>query len=119
MPERRNKQRWPAYLKGLIVFDGRASTAECLVRNTSEGGARLVLGEVALLPDEFSLRIPHRQTELRVRTRWRQLRQVGVEAVPEEKPTAADDALRRQLKQLETHNAELVRRVAKLSEPST
>lgn len=117
MVERRKEQRWPTYLGGLIVSDVRRPGTECLIRNTSPSGARLVLGQAALLPDEFSLQIPHRKTKLRVRARWRRLEQIGVEAVPEQKSAAVDVALLRQLHRLEAHNAELARLAAELSEP--
>ncbi len=117
MLERRKEQRWPAYLGGRIVFKGRAAAAECLIRNTSRSGARLVVSQATRLPEEFLLKVPYRKTELRVRTRWRRVEHVGVEAVPEHKSTS-DFALLRQLHQLEALNAELARSVAELSEPS-
>jgi hypothetical protein len=117
MLERRKEQRWPAYLGGVIVLACRESTADCLIRSTSPSGARLVLRQAALLPDEFSLQIPNKQTEMRVRTCWRRFHEIGVETVPEHKAVPIDLALVRQLKRLEAHNIELKRRVFALSEP--
>jgi len=117
MVERRKEQRWPAYLSGRIVFGDRACTAECLIRNTGRSGARLVMDGAGLLPDEFSLQIPHWKTEMRVRTRWRRYEHIGVEKVPDHEAQPVDLAMMRYIKRLETHNATLARRVAELTEP--
>ena len=46
-------------------------TIDCVVRDTSGVGARLVVPNATLLPDTFELHIPSRQSAYRVRTRWR------------------------------------------------
>jgi len=117
MRDRRSEQRWPAYLGGMIVFDGNVSSVECLIRNTSTCGARLMVDSTILLPSEFLLQIPRRQSEQRVRMRWRQLDRVGIEAVSQEASAPIDLALMRQIKQLESHNRELERRIADLGDP--
>ena len=116
MLERRSEQRWPAYLGGTIVFDDQASSLECLIRNTSTTGARLVVDDVAELPHEFLLQIPYWRAERRVSLRWRGLAQVGVETVAAQKAAAADLALMRQIKRLERLEHELARCEAELNE---
>jgi hypothetical protein len=118
MRERRKEQRWPAYLGGVIVLARRETTADCLIRSTSPSGMRLVLRQAALMPDEFSLRIPCRQAEMRVRARWHRFHEIGVEIVPEHRTAPIDLALMRRIKRLEACNAELRRRVAELTESS-
>jgi hypothetical protein len=119
MQERRKEQRWPAYLGGRIVFNGRQTTEDCLVRNTSAGGARLVLHRAALLPDEFCLQIPKRQVEFSVRTCWRRFGDVGVEMAPVEVAEPVDLELARRMRELETNNEALKRRLVDLTESST
>jgi len=116
MHERRREQRWPAYLGGRIVFGSRRVTADCLVRNTSAGGARLVLDRAALLPDEFSLQIPKHQTEYKVRTCWRRFHDVGVELTPVQTVEPVDLELTRRMRELEASNATLKRRLADMTE---
>lgn len=118
MLERRKEQRWPAYLGGVVVLGRRAATADCLIRSTSSSGARLVLDQAAFLPDEFSLQIPAKRIEMRVRTCWRRFHEIGVETVPEHRTAPIDLTLAHQLKRLEEHNARLKRRLAEMSSPS-
>ena len=117
MLERRKEQRWPSYLGGVIVFAGRNSTANCLIRNTSPSGARLVLRQAALLPGEFSLQIPNKQTELRVRTCWRHFQEIGVETEFDQQSEPIDLAVVRQMKLLEEQTKKLKRRLAELGDP--
>ena len=121
MLERRNEQRWPAYLAGMLMFDvdGQRSSVGCLIRNTSTSGARLVLDDAVDLPHEFLLQIPYWRAERRVHVRWRRLAQIGVETVPEEKAAAADLAMMRQIKRLESLKNELARSEAELGETAT
>jgi hypothetical protein len=118
MLERRKEQRWPAYLGGRIICDRRESTADCLIRSTSPSGARLVFSQADLLPDEFSLQVPVKKTEMRVTTRWRRGYVVGVETVPWRNTEAPVDlSMARRLRQLDEQDQRLKRRIAELSEP--
>jgi hypothetical protein len=116
MDERRKEQRWPAYLGARIVSASRHVTADCLVRNTSSGGARLVLDRAALLPDEFSLQIPKHQIEYKVRTRWRRYHDVGVEMTPVTTVEPVDLERERRMRELKASNAALKRRLADMTE---
>jgi hypothetical protein len=119
MQERRKEQRWPAYLGARIIFAGRQTTADCVVRNTSAGGARLVVHRAALLPDEFCLQIPKRQVELKVRTRWRRQEEVGIEMIPVAVTEPVDLEVVRRMRELEASNETLKRRLVDLTEAST
>jgi hypothetical protein len=117
MQERRKQQRWPAYLGGRAAFSLH-STADCLIRNISDGGARLAVHGDQLIPDEFELTIPQRNAVYRARARWRAFEDLGVEL---ESPLHAGDApvplsLVRRLKKVEDENAGLKRRIAELTE---
>jgi hypothetical protein len=113
MQERRKERRSPAYLGGQITTDRRLIAIDCLVRNTSGAGARLVVPHATLLPEEFELHIPRKNSAYRVRACWRRLEDVGIEIMP----LAACDApvplaLARRVRTLETENAGLRKQLA-------
>ncbi len=116
--ERRQKLRKRTFLKGRILFNKGASSMDCLVRDFSEAGARLELGETNTLPDVFDLFIPQKEATLRASLRWRHDDAIGVAfveaqkpAAPEPPPVAAIDpsvtVLLRRIAELETENATL------------
>jgi hypothetical protein len=113
MQERRKEGRSPAYLGGQITTDRRLIAIDCVVRNTSGAGARLVVPHAALLPDVFELHIPKKNCAYRVRTCWRGTDGVGVEIVPLDATEAPIPlTLARRLKILETENAALRRQLS-------
>jgi hypothetical protein len=116
MPERRKEARARVYLGCRITTDRRLTELDGLVRNTSGTGAQLAVPATALLPDRFELYIPRRKTTCRVRARWRQRDQVGVE-IETTQPSAAPVslALARRIKLAEAENAHLKRLLAELS----
>jgi hypothetical protein len=116
MQERRKEQRWPAYLGARITFAPRRDTVDCLVRNTSTTGVRLVLDRAVLLPDEFSLQIAKHRIEYTVRTRWRRFNDVGVELARGEADEPIDLELARRMRDLEVSNTTLKRRLADMTE---
>ena len=82
MHERRKEGRSPSYLGGQITTDRRLIAIDCVVRNTSGAGARLVVPHATLLPDVFELQIPKKNCAYRVRACWRSTDTVGVEVLP-------------------------------------
>ena len=111
--ERRKRQRSPSYMGGQITTDRRLISIDCVVRNMSGAGAKLVVPNATLLPDEFELHIAKRESASRVRARWRRERELGVEVIS----LAASDApvplaLARRIKRLEAENAGLKRRLS-------
>ncbi len=61
-----------------IVFDGGRSHFDCVIRDLSEGGAKLQLPTVRGVPDKFDLMVPgHRPQHCRVA--WRALKEIGVQ----------------------------------------
>lgn len=117
MRERRKEQRWPSYLGGRASFR-QQSTADCLVRNISATGAKLIVRGGRFVPDEFELTVPQRDTIYRARARWRSLDEIGVEleAASHEANAPVPLSLARRLKRAETENAGLKRRISELSE---
>ena len=104
MLDRRQEQRWPAYLGGKISFSKRFSVADCLVRNTS----RLVVHNGCFVPDAFDLEIPCKRVSYRVRARWRRFDVIGIEIAD---PPAAGAPVPlhyvRRIRQLEAENSRL------------
>jgi hypothetical protein len=118
MLERRKETRWPAYFGGRIITDRRDWAVDCVVRNMSEGGARVVVRQDMLIPREFTLRIPWRRMEMRVFTRWRGQREFGVEAASGAASVPIDLELERRLRDLDAHTATLKRQLAEMGSRS-
>ena len=53
-------------------------TADCVVKNISEEGAKLTGSNLPVLPDQFDLTIPQRKAKYRVHVCWRAKDAVGV-----------------------------------------
>jgi hypothetical protein len=76
--DRRLAPRLKTLLTGILVFDENGTTMDCLVRNLSAYGARLVLADAFRLPDEFNLRVPHHDQTHRAKVIWRRGDDAGV-----------------------------------------
>lgn len=76
--EKRLSPRRNTRIEARIVFDGGRKRIDCIIRNLSEGGAKLEVASVKPVPNSFDLVAPgHRPHACRVV--WRALREVGVE----------------------------------------
>jgi hypothetical protein len=76
--ERRSSQRRRVLFGATLSFNGGYSAFECVVRNVSEGGARLSLAETIGLPATFQLTsggVGERRT---VHAVWRKSDAIGV-----------------------------------------
>jgi hypothetical protein len=110
--ERRKEGRSPSYLGGRIITDRKLITIECVVRDTSGAGARVVVPNATLLPEQFELHIPRKNTAYRVRARWRRAQDLGVEIVPlDARDGAVPITMARRLRKLQVENADLRRRL--------
>jgi hypothetical protein len=56
---------------GVLAFDARRSTFACVVRNFSDGGARVEFEGSPLLPDYLDFSIERRDLACRARLVWR------------------------------------------------
>ncbi len=65
------ERRHLTVLSGEIVFNGGATTRDCLVRNISDHGTRLVMSNTAGVPDWFTLKIKQDGRRLPARVKWR------------------------------------------------
>ena len=78
MSERRQSARRRTYLGGRAAFEKTASTADCLVRNLSSGGARIAFTGSTPMPDAFDLTLNERSETRAVRVVWREGFNAGV-----------------------------------------
>ena len=83
MIERRAHPRHKAFIKGRIYFNNRLSSMDCIVRETSEQGARLEFSENVTLPDAFELYLPNKDQYFRAHIIWRKGYDIGVAWTPE------------------------------------
>ena len=74
--EDRQEERRPVLLQGKILI-GRESIF-CAVRDLSNSGAKLEIGDDVRLPAEFDLVIGRKEQILRARLRWREGSFAGV-----------------------------------------
>ena len=78
MEERRKVQRMRALKAARIVYHNGTQTRDCMVRNLTGIGARLVMDSTVGLPDAFSLQFED-GSERACAVRWRKLGDMGVE----------------------------------------
>jgi hypothetical protein len=76
--ERRRIVRQKSFLRGTIHFNNRRSVLECLVRDISSFGARLIFSDAVTVPDVLDLHIPQKEQTLRCHVIWRHGQEVGI-----------------------------------------
>jgi hypothetical protein len=118
MQDRRKAIRTRTYFGGQIAFNQQASVMDCLIRNISAAGARLVFTETRSVPQEFDLSVHKHERSYRAKVIWRRADEAGV-AFLEPRPQAAPIALdlMRRLRECEADKASLRRRIEQLSSP--
>jgi hypothetical protein len=77
MLDRRQRFRGRVYYGGVVAFNARNSTINCVVRNFSPFGAKVEFGYTTLLPDEVDFTIPRRAFSCVARIVWRSADQAG------------------------------------------
>lgn len=81
MSERREATRKRVYLGGRIVHRYIRSDTNCLLRNLSPTGARIVVGATIPLPDRFDIVIDHCGTTRSAEAIWRSGDAMGIRFV--------------------------------------
>src|SRR4051812_47128915 len=76
--ERRRTARQKSFLRGMIYFNNRRSAVDCLVRDISNFGARVIFSDSVQTPDVLDLYIPQKEQTLRAHVIWRHGTEVGV-----------------------------------------
>jgi PilZ domain len=117
MSERRGSIRQKSFLRGCVYFNKRRSAVDCLIRDISDDGARIVFSEAVSVPDVLELYIPQKEQTLRARVQWRHGDEIGL-AFGEAGSAAGDTVQSRELAErvaaLETELAALKRMVKRL-----
>lgn len=124
MDERRHLPRHRTFLQGRVFYNSRRSTADCIIRELTEEGARLTFSDRVTLPHSFELHIPNRDQTYRVETVWNHGNEVGVtfgRHDPRQEPAAlasaagtSDAALAERIEKLEKELGALRRRISEL-----
>ena len=114
MAEGRKVARQKSLLRGCIYFNNRKSTADCLVRDISAQGARLLFSDELTIPDVVDLHIPQRDRTYRAHIVWRHGSEAGIAfAVPDQEAQADEsNELSMRVAKLE-HEIELLKRALK------
>lgn len=116
MTERRKASRQRTLFGGSIIFNKRGSTMDCVVRNFSAEGAKLVFTHTVAVPDEFELAIKQKARSYRVRVIWRHADEAGVAILDQADPAELLPVeWVRRLRTSETEKAKLQKRVEDLS----
>jgi hypothetical protein len=115
MLDRRQGFRARVYYGGVIAFNARNSTMDCLIRNFSPFGVKVEFTNTALLPDEVDLTIARKGFSGRARIVWRRANEAGFafrNPKPLDAPIPLDWAIR--LRASERARKELLRRIEQL-----
>lgn len=76
--DKRLAPRRNTMIRAQIVFGGGNRRVDCVIRNLSDGGAKLEVNSVGSIPQTFDLVAPdHRPHACRVA--WRALKELGVQ----------------------------------------
>ena len=78
MKDRRISARKKSFLQGRIYYNQHRSSVDCLVRDISEQGAKLVFSDAATIPDVVDLYLPAKDEVHRIRVQWRKGDEMGV-----------------------------------------
>ena len=78
MLERRQHPRNRVYYGGMVAFNARNSTLDCLVRNFSQRGAKIELENSAMLPDRVDFEVARRGLSCVARLVWRDQNAAGL-----------------------------------------
>jgi hypothetical protein len=76
--EKRLSPRRNTMIQATIVFEGGRKRIDCVIRNLSDGGAKLEVASVKDVPATFDLLVP-KHRPLHCRVMWRALRELGVQ----------------------------------------
>ena len=75
---RRSERRIRCYRGGRIVFNQGYGVFDCVIRNTSSGGAMLEFGSLVGVPSHFDLHRGPGEAPLRCHVKWRSATRLGV-----------------------------------------
>src|SRR5262245_6239884 len=76
--DRRRAPRQKSFLRGTVHFNNRRSVLDCLIRDFSATGARLMFSDPISIPDTIELHIPHKNLTVSCHVAWRHGQEAGV-----------------------------------------
>ncbi len=110
------------FIAARVSFNSGQAQLDCIIRNISDGGAKLEISSAVTIPDEFNLIIPQKSVNRRVRLCWRSAEFCGVAyldpadaAPPIEDVDSVEAGLRRQIRRLESTIERMQRRIDELT----
>ncbi|MEA2963949.1 MAG: hypothetical protein QOI46_4047 [Alphaproteobacteria bacterium] len=114
MIERRQNARARVIYSGVIAYNERCSTVDCVVRNFSEDGVKVEFNNTAMLPDEIDLLIAKKGRSFNAKIVWRAETEAGLAfRSPEQNGPIPLDWARR-LRASESERRKLQGRIARL-----
>jgi len=116
MAERRRLLRHKSFLRGCVYFNKRRNAFDCLIRDLSDEGARIVFSESVSVPDIVDLYIPQKEQTIQARVQWRHGDEIGL-AFPDAVRAAGgttDDELAVRVANLEAEVSLLRRQLKRL-----
>jgi len=78
MIERRQNARSRVLYGGVVGYNHRQSTVECVIRSFSETGANVEFKHPAVLPDIVDLLVARKNRTFRAKVAWRQSNKAGL-----------------------------------------
>jgi hypothetical protein len=78
MSERRGSRRSKSFLRGRVHFDKQRGGMDCIIRDLSDEGARIILSQTVTIPPVITLEIPQRGQTLRAEVQWRRTDEIGL-----------------------------------------
>jgi len=125
--DRRASERVRSFLRAQIIFNNRMTTIDCIIKNISSTGARVVLSDTLAVPTDFDIYIPQRNCSHRARLVWRDKDSIGIDfldVLQAQAPVAPPPPMHpdvpvfggeARIRELEAQNAELKARVRALT----
>jgi hypothetical protein len=126
MDDRRHTPRSRTFLQGRVFYNNRRQSADCIIRELTDDGARLTFTDPVGLPHVFELHIPNRDQTIRVETAWNHGTEVGVSfakldaghagatLAPVLHTSTAEQTLAERVERLEKELAALRRRISEV-----
>ena len=114
--ERRRYPRGKSFYGGVITFNARRSSIDCVVRNFTCAGAKIAMSGTVLLPDTFDLTIARKESAFRAHLVWRNHLDAGVAFTSDDTPDVVSLDSARQLQRRKREVLQLRQRMSELTE---